>query len=907
MKRCLGILVTLLMLALMPALAEPGTTPQCEDCGGDAQLTTYLSNEETHVAACPHGVTDETTRTAHTPTGEYLNHENTCWQKCSVCAKEYGHYLHAAWCTSPNICAHCGGEYTGDLLRHDNVSSVPWQHDTNKHWKVCPQCVAQCLIGEHYVNCSNPGYCVECEAEVSISDYDHDIDYSVIGGYDENNHWYLCKNCDLKVNVSAHNATCTDPTHCCDCGCDYSGDNIRHLNLSDELFYDEYEHWYYCSSCESHVWGAEHYANCNDLTICGWCGIPYSGNQVSHQINYDEYAYNEDGHWYECTECGNKVDFAEHFVICADLTHCYECGCDYSADYVDHYNVSEEIFHDEHEHWYYCYDCESRIWGGEHFAMCNNLTICGGCGVPYSGDLIYHHMNYDEYAYDEDEHWYVCTECGATEDKEEHNPTCKDPTHCCICGQACNKSEYVNHSGIVSEAPEYDKDGHWYYCEDCETNVYYSKHMADCRDRTKCSFCGYKADYSEGAIMHFTSLEEYDAALRYDDLNHWRECPNCYENFDVEEHIPDSDNAAICKVCSQPITACVHNVVVDAAVAAKCKKEGLTKGSHCSLCGEIIVAQEKVKAKGHSYALSNEIAPECGIMGKKTYTCTRCNASYTSDITALSHDWQLSESVAPGCESAGTDTYACSLCGATDVKTLEATGHSWLPTEEITATCEQAGAFVTACANCEAAETVEIPMLAHNYGTFKSQDDRTHIAACTGCEANLVKNCVLSETVIGNLSVSTCPVCGYTESKPITQPEDQPVKEEPSPLDDLEVVEVVTAVLENVTIDAGENSALPENASLSVHEQTLVLKDDTASVKLFTVGIVVDGEAFELQESMKLGIPCEDEQAVVGMKLVLILPNGTFTDISFEIIDGVMVFETNVVGTFALIPIKEAA
>ena len=58
------------------------------------------------------------------------------------------------------------------------------------------------------------------------------------------------------------------------------------------------------------------------------------------------------------------------------------------------------------------------------------------------------------------------------------------------------------------------------------------------------------------------------------------------------------------RICScgeketQPIAAVGHTVVVDAAVAATCTETGLTEGSHCSVCDEIIVAQETIPAIG---------------------------------------------------------------------------------------------------------------------------------------------------------------------------------------------------------------------------------------------------------------------------------------------------------------------
>lgn len=74
-------------------------------------------------------------------------------------------------------------------------------------------------------------------------------------------------------------------------------------------------------------------------------------------------------------------------------------------------------------------------------------------------------------------------------------------------------------------------------------------------------------------------------------------------------------------------TACEHVEEVISAKSATCTGKGLTEGKKCSSCGEILVAQKEIAAKGHtpgSWEVSKKA--EIGKEGKEVKKCTVCKA-----------------------------------------------------------------------------------------------------------------------------------------------------------------------------------------------------------------------------------------------------------------------------------------
>lgn len=80
-----------------------------------------------------------------------------------------------------------------------------------------------------------------------------------------------------------------------------------------------------------------------------------------------------------------------------------------------------------------------------------------------------------------------------------------------------------------------------------------------------------------------------------------------YEVSETVEATCTTDGYTVytCKHCGDTYTETIevagHTEVIDQAVAPTCTETGLTEGKHCSVCGEILVAQQTVKATGHIY------------------------------------------------------------------------------------------------------------------------------------------------------------------------------------------------------------------------------------------------------------------------------------------------------------------
>ncbi|MBR2196369.1 MAG: leucine-rich repeat protein [Salinivirgaceae bacterium] len=201
-----------------------------------------------------------------------------------------------------------------------------------------------------------------------------------------------------------------------------------------------------------------------------------------------------------------------------------------------------------------------------------------------------------------------------------------------------------------------------------------------------------------------------------------------------------------------------HTIVTDSAVTATCTEPGLTEGTHCSVCGEIVLAQEVVPANGHTEVKDAAIAPTCTKTGlTEGKHCSVCNVILVAqeEIPANGHTEVKDAVIAPTCTKTGlTEGKHCSVCNVILVaqEEIPANGHTEVTDAAVAATCTKTGLTEGKhCSVCNAVlvEQTEIPMVEHTIVTdaavaaTASETGLTEGSHCSVCGAVIVAQGVI--------------------------------------------------------------------------------------------------------------------------------------------------------------------
>ena len=124
---------------------------------------------------------------------------------------------------------------------------------------------------------------------------------------------------------------------------------------------------------------------------------------------------------------------------------------------------------------------------------------------------------------------------------------------------------------------------------------------------------------------------------------------------------------------------CSHENKVDReAVAATCTTVGYTAGTQCVDCGIWISGHDEIAATDHSYSGEVTTEPGCETTGEKTYTCSKCEDSYTEEIAATGHNYDEGVVTTPAtCVADGVKTYTCT-CGNSYTEIIEKLNHNYV-------------------------------------------------------------------------------------------------------------------------------------------------------------------------------------------------------------------------------------
>ncbi len=904
----------------------------CEGCGENV-------NKEEHDAK-PGDVGDNCTVCGayvvcnHTNKSEWHYDALTHWKECVDCGFVVDELGHDNWAN----CSVCGY-----VCEHLNKSS--WMNDELTHWQECLDC-GSALPGEAHYSEGNPGTCAVCWANFTdCKNGLHKADYTLIVDKDENVHWYGCEFCgepcanqshgsdwcwdethhwigcstcnyrDENQFIELHTANCNAPTECLFCSfTNVAEDRMFHNADYSKYVYDEKEHWYACYCGEERSSVFTHEAFCDDPNTCGTCeAVLPEPMEVDHVARYEGAdGFDETSHWWYCTLCGEIALKENHWAWCDWPNYCDRDDCTNTTE-IRHCGAMSDDDHDPETHALTCYcgdiyydftnfvtvrqaTCSEDGLRTKRCSFCNELieevlpatghawgdpvtveatcttdgsitTTCTACGEKTVETIAAGHQI--GYTYDDTMHYLGCKNCDYQIDSFWHYDHCDNQGVCFECGATDVTFDFTGHE-LLEENVRYNQDEHWWVCSRCEQEVNHIEHMALCTEPDVCYECGATGVNLLG-MMHENWTMEGNAE------KHWESCSDC-GLYEEGKHVD---------LCTNP-------------------------DGKCEMCGEACGEE----ALNHLWKETSKTEVTCLTDGVKKYTCEWCKKTKEETTKAIGkHTWGETVTVEATCVAAGSKTTACTVCGEKTVETIPATGkHTWETVSQTYANCTKAGRTERICTVCDELSITTQGAKGHAYGlVFITEGNGTHAKTCETCGAKHVEDCVLTSMEMGNMVCSACATCGYavyTMADSVLE-EVEGLTETKAEIEVKRVENVSFEIVAEPAEEGTETEAEAESTEtadvvLVVHEteleMTVELPDTVnASVKkVLAVSMLKEGNAIQPSSKVKLSIPVVEEE-VAGMKLVLMGENGQLIEIEYEIIDGVIVFETDMVGIFLFV------
>ncbi len=231
------------------------------------------------------------------------------------------------------------------------------------------------------------------------------------------------------------------------------------------------------------------------------------------------------------------------------------------------------------------------------------------------------------------EGYAMCTKCGTTTGSLTEIPamhwggtaSCSALAVCSSCGESYgnyNSKVHLNTEAIDGFAGSCTKPylTNGVRCTDCDTVISKQEYDYGVHDFKAVIT---KPTCTEGGYTTYTCKEcgTEKTANKKEPLGH----TGCSKGGTCSSEV----NCKRCGIVVGEINPDKHlNIITLEAVEPTCTKTGLTEGSKCTDCGTVLVSQQEIEEKGHSYK-ETVVAPTCTENGYTICTCEACGDSIT--------------------------------------------------------------------------------------------------------------------------------------------------------------------------------------------------------------------------------------------------------------------------------------
>ena len=606
--------------------------------------------------------------------------------------------------------------FTVNTCAHDGNKTL--QYDETYHWYVCGKCGAEFDRAEHSggtATCTAKAVCSTCKTA-----------YGKLGDHTLTKH-------------DAVDATCTAPGnveywHCSVCGKNFSDSEGKGelTEITSPALNHKWGKWTsngngtHTRTCQRDSRHTETEncsggsATCTNAAICTSCG-GYYGKELGHDWGEWKNTGNAQQHIRTCKRDQSHTETAAHTpgtpANCTTPQTCTACGYEITPANNNHdWNAWESNGNGTHTHT--CKNNSSHTEttncsGGS--ATCEARAVCDVCHMVY-GELAPHTLTHTP-AVDA-----TCTTPGNVE-----------YWHCSVCGKNFSDSEgkgelteittpALNHNWGAWE--KVSETQHQRICQNDDSHKEIGDHTpgtaATCKAPANCSICG--QSYGEKNPSNHTGGTEVrnqkEATCKKEGYTGDTYCKDCGEKLATgtatvkKAHTVGTPatcvSKAVCSVCSETFgevdaTNHVHTTVKNRKEAT-CTQTGYAGDTYCTDCDKLLSTGKELAALGHDYKATVTKQPTTTEEGIRTYTCTRCNSSYTESIAKLpeeqhTHNYTGSITKEATCTEAGVRTYTCS-CGDSYTENIPATGHSYVSKVTKAATTTEEGIMTYTCSKC---------------------------------------------------------------------------------------------------------------------------------------------------------------------------------------------------------------